>query len=59
MEEDEFYGESEFDVFMKNISIQNEENERSLLEHFRIIEKRQREIDRQKQKLFSFVVDWQ
>jgi|WetSurMetagenome_2_1015567.scaffolds.fasta_scaffold04212_13 hypothetical protein len=59
MEEDELFAELDFDAFVKSINIQHEENEKSLQEHFRIIEHQQKEIDRQKQKLYSFVCDWQ
>lgn len=59
MGEDEVYGEIDLDVFMKSVIRQYEENEKSLQEQFRFIQNQQKEIESQKQKLYSFVCDWQ
>ncbi len=59
MEEDDLFGEIDVDEFIKRINRQYEENEKSLREHFQSIQNQQKEIERQNQKLHSFVCDWQ
>ena len=59
MEEEDDYGELSVDAFKKYINSQYEENEKSLRDHFQSILSQQKEIERQKQKLYSFVCDWQ
>lgn len=59
MEDDEVYGEIDLDAFMKSINKLSEENEKSLQEHYRSLKNQQNEVERQRQKLYSFVCDWQ
>jgi hypothetical protein len=59
MEDDDRYGGIDVDEFIRTINRQYEENEKSLREHFQSIQNQQKEIERQKQKLYSFVCDWQ
>ncbi len=59
MEDDDLYGEIDVDEFIKSINRQYEENEKSLREHFQSIQNQQKEIERQNQKYYSFVCDWQ
>jgi hypothetical protein len=59
MEEDEVFGEIDLESFMKRISKLSEENEKNLQEHSRSIKNQQNEVERQKQRLYSFVCDWQ
>lgn len=58
-EDDEVYGEIGLEAFMQRISKLSEENEKNLQEHSRSIRNQQNEVERQKQRLYSFVCDWQ
>lgn len=59
MEDEDLYGELNVDEAIECINRQYEENEKSLREHFQSILSQQKEVERQMQKLYSFVCDWQ